>query len=122
MVCCEPDYEPSHLQTEGNVEIFGDVGVGPEFSLVIFGERDGLNGFPADEGVVADEGGAVTVADGELDGRVDEVGEVGYAVFKDVVDDLQDARGVLQQSDFGGFVHFEGAEEEAVFRLLCNVC
>ena len=50
-----------------------------------------MDGFPADEGVVADEGGAVAVSDGELDGGVDQVGEVADSVLEGVVDDLEDA-------------------------------
>ena len=66
---------------------------------------------------MADEGGAVAVADGELDGGVDQVGEVADAVLEGVVDDLEDAGLVLQEGDFGRFVHFESAVDETIFRL-----
>ena len=63
-----------------------------------------MNRLPAVESVVADERSIVTTSNSELNGCVDEVGEVGDAVFEDVVDDLQDTRGVLKERDFRAFV------------------
>ena len=40
------------------------MGLGPEFCMAVFLEGDALDGFPADEGVVAYEGGAVAASDG----------------------------------------------------------
>jgi hypothetical protein len=48
----------------------------PEFFIAVFVKvGDLLNGRPAEDGVVADEGGDVAVGDGVGDGGVDEVGE-----------------------------------------------
>lgn len=81
------------LQAEGHVEVLGDVGFGPEFLVAVFVDvGDLLDGGPAEDGVVADEGGDVAVGDGVFDGGVDQVGEEGDAVFKVGVDDLHDAR------------------------------
>ena len=54
------------------------MGLGPEFLVAILVKvADLLDGGPAEDSVVTDEGRDVTVADGVLDGRVDEVGEEG---------------------------------------------
>ena len=53
--------------------------VGPVLRDAVFFPADGLNGLPADEGVVADERSAVATADSELDGGVDQVGLHGVS-------------------------------------------
>jgi hypothetical protein len=64
------------LETQGHVEIFGNVRFRPELLVAIFVKvGDLLNGGPAEDGVVADKGGDVAVGDGIGDGGVDEVGE-----------------------------------------------
>lgn len=66
------------LQTERHVEIFGDVGLGPELLVTIFVfVRNFLNGSPSQDCIVADEGRHVTICDGVANGGVDEVGEEG---------------------------------------------
>lgn len=68
------------LQLERHFEILGDVVLGPELLVSVLIEvANLLDGGPAEDGVVTDEGGDVTVADGVLDGRVDQVGEESLA-------------------------------------------
>jgi len=52
---------------------------GPPFGFIVEGVdvADALNGFPAEEGVVSDEGGGVAGSDTVFDGGVDDVGEIG---------------------------------------------
>jgi hypothetical protein len=66
---------------------------------------------------MADKWGAVTGADGELDGCVYKFGKICDAVFEDVVDDLHDAGGVLEEGNFRTFVHLEGTIKQAIFGL-----
>lgn len=66
------------LETQRHVEIFGNVGLGPEFLVAIFVEEgDLLDSGPAENSIVADEGGDVAVGHCVLDSRVDQVREEG---------------------------------------------
>jgi hypothetical protein len=40
--------------------------------------------------------GAVTITDSKLDGSVDEIGEIGDAVFEDIMYHLENSRAVLK--------------------------
>ena len=103
VVACEADDVAGDLETEGDVEVFGDVVLGPVFLVVVFvfwWHADGLYGCPAEECVVADEGCDFALADGESDGGVDLVGEECDAVFEVVPDDLHHAGRVLDNGDF----------------------
>jgi len=115
VVCSKTDYKLVDLEAQTDVEIFRDVVFGPELGVAIFLERDALDGFPSNEGVVADEGSAISTAYGVLDRGVYKVGEVGDAVFKGVINDLHDTRSMLEESDFGTLVHLERTVEETVF-------
>jgi hypothetical protein len=79
MVRRHAHHHAGHLQSQGDVEVFGDVPLGPPFGFTVEGVHvaDALNGFPAEEGVVSDEGGGVAGSDTVFDGGVDDVGEVG---------------------------------------------
>ncbi len=75
---------------------------------------NGLNGFPAQKGVVADERCRFARPDGKADSAVNLVGEECDSIFEVVAYDLHDAGGVLHDGYFRGEVHFGGAVEEAV--------
>lgn len=96
VVCGKTNNKTAHLQTQRDVEVFRHVRLRPKEGAAILLPRDGLNGLPADKGVVTDEWSAVTTANCELNRGVDEVGEVGDAVLEDIVDNLQNTRCVLQ--------------------------
>jgi hypothetical protein len=63
---------------------------------------------------VADERGDFSAADGEADGRVDEVGEEGDAVLEEVEGDLHHTGRVLDDGDLGAQVHLSGSAQETV--------
>ena len=89
------------LETERHVEILGYVGLGPEFLvsvLVLIGDL--LNSRPAENGVVSDERGNITVGDSVSNGRIDEVGEESNTVLEVGVDNLHDTGGELHDADF----------------------
>jgi len=68
------------IQLERHLKVLRNVRFGPKLLVAVLVEvADLLNGGPAKDGVVTDERGDVAVADGVLDGRVDEVGEEGDA-------------------------------------------
>lgn len=78
LIACESELVPFALEPERHVEIFGDVRLGPEFLVAVFvGVGYLLQGGPAEDGVVADEGADVTAGDGVADRGVDEVCEEG---------------------------------------------
>lgn len=111
VVSSQAHNEAVHLHSQADIEVLGHVAIRPEFAYTIFLKGDSLDGFPAQEGVVTDKGSAITVADGELNGHVDEVGKVCDAVFESVIGDLHDARGMLEDGNFGGFVEFKSTKE-----------
>ena len=105
------------LQPQSHVEVLGHRFLGPVFLRVgAVGRRVGdvLHRGPAEDGVVADEGGDVAVGDGEGDGGVDEVGEEGDAVFEEAVGDVHHARAELDDGHFRGLFHFADGVEEAI--------
>ena len=74
--CGKADDVAVDLETQGHVEIFGDVGFRPEFLVAVFVEvGDLLDGGPAEDGVVTDERRYVAVGYGVLYCGVDEIGE-----------------------------------------------
>ena len=97
-------------------EFRGGGGGGGVFGFGCVVEGDGLDGGPAEEGVVADEGRDVAVGDGVADRGVDEVGEEGDAVFEVGVHHLHDSGGELEDPDPGAALHFRGGVQEAVGR------
>lgn len=117
IVARKTNNKPGDLEAQRLVEVLRDVRVGPEFRVAFLGERDGLDGLPAQEGVVPDEAGEVAAADGVLDGVVDEVREVGDCVLEVVVSDLHHAAGVLHDRHVGTLEHLQGSELETVDRL-----
>lgn len=68
----QPDDVAGDLETEGNVEVFGNVELGPVFVIPACVLRDdNLDGKPAEEGVVTNKGSDFAAADGEADGGED---------------------------------------------------
>jgi hypothetical protein len=64
------------LQAERHIEIFGYVGLRPEFFVAVFVvEGDLLDGRPAEYRVVTDEGCYIAVGDSIFDGCIDEICE-----------------------------------------------
>ena len=59
----------------------------------------------------------ITAPDGELYLSVNEVCEISYTVLEDVVDNLQDSRGMLDESDLWTLVHFESTINKAILWL-----
>jgi hypothetical protein len=105
------------LETKRHIEILRHVRLGPELFVTILVEvRDLLNGSPAENGVVTDEGSDITVGDGVTNGSVDEVGEEGDTVLKVGVDDLHDTGAKLHNTDFGALLHLGGSVEKTVGR------
>jgi hypothetical protein len=53
--------------------------LGPPFGFTIEGVdvADALYGFPAEEGIVSDEGGGVAGSNAILDGGIDDISEIG---------------------------------------------
>lgn len=123
MVCCQADEIASHLNAEGNIEIFGDVALGPE-EIRSIGTLAGnaLDCLPAEECIVTDEGSGLSGSDSKANGRVNLVREESDAVLEVVSDDLHDARRVLDDGDFGGQEHFSGTVKKAVNGLRKLVC
>jgi len=81
------------LETERHIEILGHVRFRPELLVSIFVlVGDLLNGRPAENGVVSDEGGNITVGDSVSNSRVDEVGEESDTILEVGVDNLHDTR------------------------------
>ena len=105
--CRQPDDIPITLQPKTHVEVLGYVALAPELLVIVLIDvGDLLDGAPAENGVVAHEGGDVAVRDRIFDGCVYQVGEECYAVFEVGVDDLHHAGGELHYSDvrLGGLV------------------
>jgi hypothetical protein len=50
--------------------------LGPELLNAVLHERDILDSFPAEKGIVTDEWCTITASDGKSDEKVDEVGEI----------------------------------------------
>lgn len=103
------------LEAEGHVEVFRHVGFAPEFVVAVFVlVADALDCFPAEDGVVADEGGDVAVGDGVADGGVDEVGEEGDAILEEVELNLHHTGVELHDANFGRLLHLGDCIEEAI--------
>jgi hypothetical protein len=117
MIGCQADNELIHLHSQTDVKILRDMTVGPKFSHAILFEGNSLDGFPAQEGIVADERCSVSITDGELDGHIDEVGEVCDTVFKSVVGYLHNTGSMLQNRDFGTLVHLKCTIYKAILWL-----
>ena len=117
MVTGEADNVTLDLETERNIEVLGNMALGPEADVTLIVRRvtNGLNSLPAQEGVVTDEGGDLTTTDGEADSSVDKVGEVCNTVLKVIPGNLHDTSGVLDDSDFRRQEHLGGTVHEAVF-------
>jgi hypothetical protein len=82
VVSTQTDFVSKTLQTQSHVEIFRDVGFGPEFLIVFVFVRDLLDCGPAENGIVSDEGTYVASGDGEADCGVDEICEEGDSVLR----------------------------------------
>ena len=105
------------LKAKRHIKILRHVGFRPELVVAVFIlVGDLLDGSPAEDGIVADEGSDVAVGDGVANGGVDEVGEEGDAVLEIRVDDLHDAGGELHDSHVRGELHLRGGIEDAVGR------
>jgi hypothetical protein len=80
------------LETEGHVEVFGDGVFGPPFSAVVVLANifDGLDGVPAENGIVSDERCSVTTSNGVTNLSIDEVGKPGNSLFEERVGDVHD--------------------------------
>lgn len=108
------------LEPERHVKVFGHGGFGPVLFLagavvdVGLDVGDVLHGLPAQKGIVADKGRDVAVRHGVLDGRVDEVGEEGDALFEPGVGDVHDARRELDDGHRGRLLHLADGVQEAV--------
>lgn len=63
---------------------------------------------------MADEGSDVTTGNGPFDGRVDKVGEEGYAAFKKGVGDVHNTGGELDDGYLGVLLHFADGVDEAI--------
>jgi hypothetical protein len=90
------------LQSNAHVEILGNVIFRPVHDIVRITRiyRDVLERFPAHESVVADEGGAFTVADLEPNLRITHFGKISRTVLEEVARNLRHTRMVLDDSDF----------------------
>ena len=79
------------LQTERHIEVLADHIFRPKLllTIVIF-PRDLLDGFPAQNGVVADERGDVAIGYGVTDGTIQEVRKEGNAIFEVCIRYLHD--------------------------------
>jgi hypothetical protein len=75
-ICGKSDNEAGSLKTQGYVKIFRNVSLRPKLKLPIFHKRDALEGFPSEEGIVADEWRTVTATYWKLDEEINEIGEV----------------------------------------------
>jgi len=103
------------LETKRHVEIFRDVGFGPELVVAVFIlVRDLLDSLPAKNSVVTDERSDVTVGDSETNGRVNQVGEVGDTVFEESPDDLHDTGRELHDTDLGRLLHLGDGIQETI--------
>ena len=92
--------------------------LGPDLgdSVVLVNERDLLDGRPAHERVVSDEGSDLPVGAAERNSLVDSTGEVSDTVLEVVTDDEHDVRLVLDDGHLGGGVELGRGVEEAVLR------
>ena len=88
---------------------------GPKLCAAVFLEGDALDCAPAKKGVVTDERGDITRADGVANGRVNEVGEVSDAALEHIVGHSHDPRRVLDNGYFWTLHKLKSAAEEAVF-------
>jgi len=104
------------LQAEGHVEVFADGVFGPVLLRRATGKGEGdvLDGGPAEDGVVADEGGDVAISDTEADSSVDEVGKEGDTLFKERGGNVHDTGGELDDGDRRGLLHLADSVKEAV--------
>lgn len=62
-VSCKAHDKARSLQPERHIEIFRDMTFRPELLDTILHEGDTLNGFPSEEGIVADERRTITITD-----------------------------------------------------------
>jgi len=105
------------LETKRHIEVLRHVRLGPELLVTVLIEvRNLLDGSPAKDGVVTDEGGNVTVGDSVTNSSVDEVGEEGDTVLEVGVDDLHDTGAELHDTNFGALLHLGGSVEKTVGR------
>ena len=66
---------------------------------------------------MSNEWRTIAITDGELNGDVDEVREVGDTILKGIVRNLHDSRRVLQDGDLWTLVHFQRTQHQAIFWL-----
>jgi hypothetical protein len=112
---------PSHgvsfqLQSHGHGEIFGDVCFGPDFLDAILFEHDILQRGPSQKGIVADERCTGSVGAVERDRQLNAPDEMCDAVFEEVMGDLHDAGGMLNDSTFGTGFELGDGVHKAVLR------
>ena len=106
---------PRRLQAQRHVEVLGHGLLAPELlGLAGLLDGDGLQRRPAQDGVVADEGGHVARGHGVGDGRVDEVGEEGDAHLEEALRHVDHARRVLDDGHLRALLHLADGVEEAV--------
>ncbi len=107
------------LKSNAHVEILGNMLFRPVTDVVWIPSIycDVLERFPAHESVVADEGGAFTIADLEPNLRITHFGKISSTVLEEVAGDLKDARMVLHDSDFWREEHFCRPIDQAVLWL-----
>jgi len=89
----------------------------PELLVAIFVEMaDLLNGTPAEDGVVTDEGSGIAVGHTEANGDIDEVGEESDAVFEIGMSYLHDTGCELEDGDLRVVLELGDGVEETVNR------
>ena len=104
------------LKSNAHVEILGNVIFRPVHDIVRITRIycDVLERFPAHESVVADEGGAFTIADLEPNLRITHFGKISSTVLEEITGDLVDTGVVLHDSDFWREEHFCHTIDQAV--------
>ena len=115
---CETSNIALDLKSQSHVEVFGHVRLGPEHVLAVLNGGDVLQGRPAEDCVVADEGCDVSIGNAVVDSRVNEVGEEGDAVFEVVVRHLHHSGGELKDGYFWRLFHLTDSVEQTIFGYL----
>jgi hypothetical protein len=92
MIGCVSSDPVGALKSNALVEILGDMVFTPVHHVVRIARiyRDVLERFPAHESVVADEGGAFTVADLEPNLSITHFGKISSTVLEEIAGDLVD--------------------------------
>lgn len=104
------------LKSQRESEIFGNMRFGPDLLHAVLLEHDLLQRGPAQKGVMAYKWCRRSIGATKGDCQLDASGEVGDAVFEEMVRDLHDARGVLDDGDLGALFKLADCIGKTVFR------